>query len=119
MAKDYKELKIWQQAMDLVLMVYKATGNMPREENYGLTNQIRRAAVSIPSNIAEGESRGTKEFIQFLKIVQGSMAELETQLILTSRLNMIETNKVEDIIDFMTGVKKQTYNLINKLSKKL
>ena len=119
MAKDYKELRIWQQAMDLVLMVYEATDSMPKEEIYGLTNQIRRAAVSVPCNIAEGESRGTKEFIHFLKIAQGSMAELETQLILTGRLNMINTNKVEGIIQFLTGVKKQTYSLIRKLSEKL
>src|SRR5690625_7583157 len=75
MIKDYKDLRIWQQSMDLVKMVYQVMGKMPREELYSLTDQIKRAAVSIPSNIAEGQARGTREFLHFLRIAQGSLAE--------------------------------------------
>jgi len=76
--KDYKDLHVWQKAMELARQVYKLTSLFPKEEVYGLTSQIRRSAVSIPSNIAEGSSRsGTKEFLQFLSIARGSDAELE------------------------------------------
>jgi len=84
---SYKELIVWQKAMRLVVVVYELTRNYPKEEIYGLTSQIRRCAVSIPSNIAEGRSRGTKkELAQFLRIAFGSGAELETQIEISKRL---------------------------------
>ena len=78
---DFRELKVWQHAMDLAEEVYRFTATLPAEEKFGLVSQIRRAAVSVPSNIAEGNSRATRgEYLQFLGIARGSLAELQTQL---------------------------------------
>jgi four helix bundle protein len=106
--KTHKDLLVWQKAMDFVVEVYDATRNFPANELYGLTNQIRRSAVSIPSNIAEGAARQTdKEFLQFLHIARGSLAELETQLILANRLKYtgtIQTDKIEEIRKMLSGL---------------
>ncbi|ASW74926.1 four helix bundle protein [Chryseobacterium piperi] len=84
---NYKELIVWQKSVDLVTEVYSYTKNFPKEEMYGLTNQIRRSSISIPSNIAEGHSRRSQaDYIQFLKIARGSCAELDTQLIISKNL---------------------------------
>ena len=86
--KNYRDLIAWQKAMDLVEMVYKVTGQIPREELYGLTNQLRRAVVSIPSNIAEGQGRNsTNDFKRFLIISHGSLREVETQILIAERLH--------------------------------
>ena len=88
---DYKELDVWNAGLDFVVHVYQVTGKFPKEEAYGLTSQIRRAAVSIPSNIAEGAARKSdKEFVQFLHISLGSLAEAETQLIIAARLKFLQ-----------------------------
>lgn len=88
---NIKELKIWNRAIDLTVEVYRATDNFPKQEMYGLTSQIRRSAVSIPSNIAEGAGRNSdNEFKHFLGIASGSSYELQTQLIISNRLNLIE-----------------------------
>lgn len=87
MLHSYKELIVWQKSMDLVVAIYVLTEQFPKEELYGLTSQIRRAAISIPSNIAEGRFRGTKnDYTQFLRIAYASGAELETQIELAKRL---------------------------------
>jgi len=84
MINDYKDLRIWQSGIDLVKKIYSATKGFPEEEKFGLTSQMRRAAVSVPSNIAEGFKRQhKKEFKQFLNICLGSLAEVETQLIIS------------------------------------
>ena len=90
---DYRDLVVWQKAMDLVVHLYTATATFPPEERFGLVAQMRRAAVSVPSNIAEGQGRRTSddEFVRFLKIARGSLAELETQVELSIRLNFLET----------------------------
>lgn len=89
--KTHKDLDVWRKSIDFVTMVYKTTGNFPKEELYGLTSQLRRAAVSIPSNIAEGSARkSNKEFIQFLYIALGSTVEIETQLIISKNLMFID-----------------------------
>jgi four helix bundle protein len=86
-SRSYRDLEVWKLAIDFVKQVYEITDNFPASENYGLINQIRRAAVSIPSNIAEGQGRNsTKEFRQFLAISLGSLAELETQLIIAKEI---------------------------------
>jgi four helix bundle protein len=86
-ARHYKDLLIWQKAMDLASVVYELTGSIPEEERFGLVVQMRRAAVSVASNIAEGQARrGTKEFLLFLSHASGSLAELETQLLLGVKL---------------------------------
>jgi four helix bundle protein len=89
---DYRDLVAWQKAMDLAERVYLASADFPREERYGLTSQIRRAVVSIPSNIAEGQGRrmSDEEFVRFLLIALGSLCELETQLELAVRLRMLD-----------------------------
>lgn len=91
---DYKELAAWQKSMALVEEVYLCTRDFPKEELYGLTGQIRRAAVSIPSNLAEGASRASsKEFLQFLHIARGSSSELETQLLLAEKIGYLSVRQ--------------------------
>lgn len=88
---DYKDLIAWQKAMDLVVEVYRLTQAFPAEERFGLTNQIRRAAVSVPSNIAEGQARGAgRDFAHFLRIANGSRQEVETQMEIAVRLGYID-----------------------------
>jgi four helix bundle protein len=87
-SRSYRDLEVWKLSLNLVEEIYKATAQFPASENYGLSQQIRRAAVSIPSNIAEGQFRNSpKEFKQFLSIALGSSAELETQLIIVNKVN--------------------------------
>ena len=89
--QHYRELIVWQKAMILVEAVYRATNDFPKTEIYGLTSQIRRAAVSIPSNIAEGQGRSTtRDFLHFLSVAQGSLMEVETQITIAKRLGYIE-----------------------------
>ena len=108
----FKQLKVWQVGMDLVIKVYKITESFPKSEMYGLFSQLRRCAVSIPSNIAEGSSRNNpKEFTQFLYIAQGSLSELDTQLILAQLLGYIQDfNDIEELIrqirSMLTGLIK-------------
>jgi four helix bundle protein len=91
--KNYRELIVWQRAMDLVEEVYKSSRDFPREEVYVLTSQIRRAAVSIPSNIAEGQGRkSTSEFLHYLSIAHGSLREVETQTLIAYRLRYLASN---------------------------
>ena len=115
MGRDYKDLRIWKAAMELVTSVYNLMGEMPNEELYGLTNQIKRSAISVPSNIAEGQSRGNKEFRHFLRITLGSLAELETQIMIASNLNMVEEERTQPIIEDITRLRKQTYSLLKKI----
>ncbi len=95
---NYLELKIWQEGRKLVKTIYSISANFPKEEMYGLTSQIRRAAISIPSNIAEGTGRtSNKEFRRFLEYAIGSLFELETQIILANDLNFVTTENFETI----------------------
>jgi four helix bundle protein len=115
---DYKELHAWQKAMKIAKMVYTLSSHFPKEEMYGLTNQVRRAAVSIPSNIAEGSSRaGTKEFLQFLAIARGSAAEVETQALLASQLGYCPENP--EILSEITSLRQVINGLIRSLKEKL
>jgi four helix bundle protein len=108
------DLKIWQISMDLVEDVYKITSNFPKEEMYALSSQMKRSAISIPSNIAEGASRQTtKEFIKFLYISLGSLSELETQLLIANRLNY--AFDVEKVLFKIKGLKKMIINMIQSL----
>ena len=109
---QFKELKIWQKSMDLVVDIYTVTTNFPTDEKFGLTSQLRRCAVSIPSNIAEGAGRDSeKEFLYFLSIALGSSFELETQLILSQRLNLLTKQNLEDLLSLNNYVQ----NMIVKL----
>ncbi|SHI88513.1 four helix bundle protein [Tangfeifania diversioriginum] len=110
----FKELKVWQKSIQLVTNIYSATINFPKKEIYGITSQIRRCAVSIPSNIAEGAGRGTKkDFSHFLDIAKDSSFELETQLIISKELGFIDHNiyvsifsELEKIQKMITGLQK-------------
>jgi len=115
--KNYTELIVWQKAMDLTVMVYKITKILPKEEIYSLTNQMRRAAVSVPSNIAEGQARNsTKEFIHFLGIAQGSIAELETQLLVCNKIGYLSDSDIMDPMSLAKETVKMLNGLISKLS---
>jgi four helix bundle protein len=101
----YRDLRVWQRSMDMVVAVYRATVKFPREELYGLTGQLRRAAVSVPSNIAEGQGRGIgNEFSHHVRIVQGSLQEMETQLILAERLEYLRSQDVAPIMELAAEV---------------
>ena len=114
---NHKDLDVWKKSMILVTEIYKVSSNFPSSELYGLTSQIRRAAVSIPSNIAEGAARkGDKELIQFISIALGSLAEIETQYLIAIRLKYIVEDK--NIMDSMTEVKKLLLGFRNYLKKK-
>jgi len=96
--KTHKDLEIWQSGLDIVERVYSLTISFPQSEIFGLSSQIRRAAISIPSNIAEGAARhSNKEFIQFLYIALGSLSELETLIIIANRLKLMEAKLLQDI----------------------
>ena len=116
--KEYRDLEVWQKAMDLVKYTYEIIKKLPNEERYALADQMRRSAISVPSNIAEGfERNGTKEYIQFLYIANGSRAELMTQMQICKMLNYVEDiEKVELISD---EVGKMINGLIRKLKSKL
>ena len=112
----YQDLIVWQKSMDLAALVYQVTKKLPKEEMYSLTNQMRRAAVSIPSNIAEGQARhSTKEFVQFLRIAQGSKAELETQLLLCLKINYLSDSDTSEITQLLQEIGKMLTVLIDKL----
>ncbi len=114
--KSYRDLETWQQAMALVLEVYRVTKLFPKEELFGLTSQVRRAVVSIPSNIAEGQGRtSTKEFLHHLSIAYGSLCETETQLLIAKDLNYLAQQDYESL-SIMTA---RVGRLINGLSKSL
>ena len=116
---SYKELIVWQKGIDLVEKIFKATDTFPKSELYGLVSQMRRAAVAIPSNIAEGAGRQhTKEFIQFLGIAEGSATELETQLIIAERLQFLEKAEYDEIAALQLEIFKMLRVLIKKLSMK-
>lgn len=117
MRPDFKNLLVWQQAHDLTLAIYRATKLFPVEERFGLTNQIRRAVVSIESNIAEGNSRHTtKDFVQFLYIARGSLAEIESQLLIAKDLGYLDLSIFEEVSYKRTSVNKLLNLLIKKLS---
>ena len=113
----HKDLEVWKKAMDLAAQVYSLTARFPKEELYGLTSQIRRSAVSIPSNIAEGAARHSRnEFIHFLHIASGSVAELETQLLLATRMGFISR---DNPLPQTEEVRKMLLGLLRSLKKKL
>jgi len=115
-AKHYKDLLVWQKAMTLAKGVYALTATFPADERYGLVVQMRRAAISVPSNIAEGQARqGTREFLQFLSHASGSLAELETQLLLSVDMKYCAKADVEG----MTGLLSELQKMIAALRRSL
>lgn len=115
--KNYKKLKVWQTAIEIVKEVYILNGLLPENEKYGLRNQITRAAVSIPSNIAEGSSRQSdKDYKRFLEMALGSLFELETQLIILIEIGMINSSQLANLLTLITSEQKMLHTFINKLT---
>jgi four helix bundle protein len=119
MLRNYKDLKVWQRSYELCLEIYRVTKGFPKEERYGLTSQIRRAAASVPSNIAEGYGRKTTpEYIKFLYVAYGSNCELETQILLSGDLGYIETDKLKKLQNEIGEVERMLKALIKSLENK-
>jgi len=117
MGRSYKDLVAWQKAIELVTVVYRETKNFPREEQFGLTSQIRRAAVSIPSNIAEGQARLTRgEFRHFLGQARGSLMELQTQIQIAQNLGYILKTDAQSLFEAAGEVGRLLNGLLNSLS---
>ena len=117
--KTHKDLEVWNKAVDLVTEIYLATKSFPREEVYGITSQLRRSAVSIPSNIAEGAARASKkEFSQFLSIALGSISETETQLIIARNLKYINANNFNQLENNLIHIRKMTLGLKKYINAK-
>lgn len=116
MIKSYKELIVWQKSVELSMYIYQCSKNFPRDELFGLRSQMRRSAVSIPSNIAEGRCRGTrKDFSHFLRIALGSCGELETQVIIAKKLKYIINKDYELIDGYLIEISKMLNSMIKKL----
>jgi len=116
MIRSFKELTVWQEAMNLTEMVYQQTMNFPKMEMYGLTSQIKRAAVSIPANIAEGNGRRSRnEYLRFLSIANGSIAELETHILIAERLNLLTREVSEQLQIQLNSVGRLLSALIKSL----
>jgi four helix bundle protein len=118
MIKSYRELRVWQGAMSLVEQIYHVTKDFPKEETFGLKGQMRRAAVSVPSNIAEGHAREhIKEYLHHISMAQASLAELETQLEIAKRLGYILSEQFDQINEHTQSIGRQLYALRNSLAK--
>lgn len=117
--RKYRDLEVWQRAMDLVTVVYKQTEGFPKHELYGLTNQLRRAAVSVPSNVAEGQGRRTtNEFLHHLSIARGSLCEVETQIEIAQRLGYMTAQAGTGCLDEAAVVSRLLNGLIGALERK-
>jgi len=118
--ESYQELEVWKKAIELVTDIYRITKTFPNEEIYALTSQVRRAAISVPANIAEGWGRNmTKEYIQFLRIARGSLLEVETHLIVSRNLQYLNDQPFGIILQKIQEINKMLNSLINSLSKRL
>lgn len=116
--RDYKDLTVWQKAMELVKKIYIFTKKFPKEEQFGLTNQMRRSAVSIPSNISEGWMRQhTKEYIQFIYHALGSSGELDTQVIISKELGYLKPAEQTEISENVDHIIRMLRNLVKSLQK--
>ena len=119
MLKNYKELNIWQRSYKLCLHIYKVTKRFPKDEMYGLTSQIRRSAVSIPSNIAEGYGRKTTlEYVRFLYIAYGSVCELETQMMISGDLGYMGKERLQELREEIGDIERMLKALIKSLENK-
>jgi four helix bundle protein len=117
MVAGYQDLLVWQRSMDLVERVYRLTASFPQSEQWGLTSQMRRAVISVPSNIAEGYGRqATGEYRHHLSIGRGSLLELETQILLSKRLKYLQPSDGDSVINEIEQISKMLATLISKLS---
>jgi four helix bundle protein len=117
---SFRDLRVWQSGMELVIQIYRLSQSFPREEQYGLTSQMRRAAVSVPSNIAEGHAReSSKEYLNHLSIVQGSLAELQTQIEIAARLDFVEAEAARQILELSAALSRQIFAPRNAIARKI
>ena len=120
MLKNYKDLKVWQKSYHLCLSIYKTTANFPKHEQFNLISQIRRSAVSLPSNIAEGYGRKTTpDYLRFLYIAYGSICELETHILLSGDLSYLGMNSLKALLISIAEVERMLMALIKSIEKKL
>ena len=116
--RSFRDLRVWQVGMDLVEEVYRATSRFPRHEFYGLASQLQRAAVSIPSNIAEGHARWhLREYLHFLSVAQASIAELETQVEIARRLQYLQAEEADHVLKLSSSLGRQLHTLRNALTR--
>jgi four helix bundle protein len=116
---SFQDLRIWQESMDLAVEIYRATSDFPKHETYGLVSQMRRAAVSVPSNIAEGKGhRSDPEFVRFLFHARGSLLELQTQLLIARRLRYLSEEKADELCRISDGIARGLNALINKFRER-
>ena len=117
---NFKDLNVWKKSMDFVTEIYQQVSLFPEDEKFGLVSQMKRAAISIPSNIAEGSGRNSKkEFIHFLSIAKGSSYELQTQILLSSRLGLLNEVKTEKLNDSICEIQKMIFGLQKHLKSKI
>ena len=113
---SYRELLVWQRSIDLAVLIYKISSDFPSEERYGMANQIRRASVSIPANIAEGQARRTSgEFLQSLSVAQGSLAEVETFLVLSAKLGYVSEQDQDSLLEPYVELNKMLTALMRSI----
>ncbi len=116
---NYRDLRVWQAGMNLAEEIYRSTQTFPRTETYGLASQMRRAAVSIPSNITEGHTKeSTKEYLRHISMAQGSLAELQTQIEIAGRLDYLTADQTGGLLDSTVSLARQLYALRNGLLKR-
>jgi len=117
--KSYRDLEVWQKSMGLAKRIYQLTHKFPSEERFGSTNQLRRAAVSVPSNLAEGHARfGSGEFSRFISITMGSVAELETQILLSSDLGYVSAEIAQDVLAELDAIGKMLRGLVKSIERR-
>ena len=116
MPNSYSDLKVWQRAMDLVVRVYELTRRFPQSETYGLTSQLRRAAVSVPSNIAEGKGRSDKDFSRFILQARGSVWELETQVEIARRLRYLQALEAQQLLATASELGRMLNGMLSALA---
>lgn len=115
--QSHKDLDVWKKSMELVTNIYRLTRDFPHEEQFGLSSQIRRSAISIPSNIAEGAARNSaKEYMQFLYVSLGSVAEIETQILIAKELGLMKSEN--SLLEDVSAIRKMLTGLISFVSKK-
>lgn len=118
--QSYKELEVWQMAMELATQCYRVTRAFPKDELFGMTSQIRRAAASIPANIAEGQGREhTREFLQFLSVARGSLMEVETHLMLSHRVGLLPQDQLDPLMAMTDRISRMLSGLRKSLEKRL
>ena len=118
--QSFRDLRVWQSGMELVVGIYELTRTLPKSEVYGLSSQLQRAAVSVPANISEGQTRSSlKEYLHFLSIARSSLAEVETYLELVQRLSYLLPDRIKPLLDLATSTHRQLIALLNSLATRL